>query len=64
FCFFVFCWGAGRPPPPNTITKKITLQHYRASFLAKNHYLWFQVNRRVEIWLPNWFREDIGKNHI
>jgi hypothetical protein len=52
------------PPPPNTITKKITLQHYRASFLAKNHYLWFQVNRRVEIWLPNWFREDIGKNHI
>jgi len=48
----------------NTITKKITLQHYRASFLAKNHYLWFQVNRRVEIWLPNWFREDIGKNHI
>jgi len=48
----------------NTITKKITLQHYRAYFLAKNHYLWFQVNRRVEIWLPNWFREDIGKNHI
>ncbi|MFN9394624.1 MAG: hypothetical protein ACK6BN_01905, partial [Pseudanabaena sp.] len=62
FFLFFCCWGGCRPR--NTITKKITLQHDRASFLAKNHYLWFQVNRRVEIWLPNWFREDIGKNHI
>jgi hypothetical protein len=35
FLFFYFFVLGRAPPPPNTITKKITLQHYHQFYISK-----------------------------